>query len=148
MFTQLEVKMKIILTLLLATLFMGCSDEDESRLHGKWVFEYWEEQDSGRREYPPTTSSSVSIEFIHKGNISGLGPCNLYSGEYTESIGNRLSVRSLLSTGRARAEDTLNRWEQRYFNSLSQVYSFGNTAKQLKLYAGKPVRALVFRLSE
>lgn len=116
-------------------------------IYGPWVFNYYENIESGERELPPQEMGDVTIEFGMSGEVSGVGPCNAYGGGFRLQEGNLMAIISLRSTLRACALDILNRWEARYFEVLQRVSSYELDQDTLKLIPSQNRQAIVFRRS-
>ena len=126
--------MKIINTLTLITwigiMLVACGGIGDDSLNGTT----WELNSIGK--YSPIAESMTTIRF-ENGQVSGLGGCNQYGGEYKIS-GQRLSFSALYMTEMAcvSPEGVMDQ-EGRFLQFLGDAQRFELTDGQLQLYGSE-----------
>ncbi|HEX8427708.1 META domain-containing protein [Hymenobacter sp.] len=113
----------------------GCKKEKEtapktSLLATRWLLVQVEETPIG------VSSSSSSyrsyIEFSNRNTTAGLGPCNSFSGTFSQgSTAGQLSISQQAS---ARAACAATNLEDKYLNALPRTVRFEISDKELRLY--------------
>ena len=124
-------KMKLINTLTLITwvavLMVACGRTSSDPLNGTT----WELHSIGR--YAPIPGSTTTIRF-EDGQVSGVGGCNQYGGQYNNS-GQALSISALYSTEMACSNpEGIMDQEQRFLQSLGEARSFEIVAGRLQIH--------------
>ena len=123
--------MKLINTLTMITwvlvMLVACGGTTDDSLNGTT----WELYSIGR--YSPIEGSKTTIHF-EDGQVSGLGGCNQYGGEY-ESSNQTLSFSALYMTEMACVgPDGIMAQEQLFTHYLEDTQSFGVVGDQLHIY--------------
>ncbi|MDI6767663.1 MAG: META domain-containing protein [Bacteroidota bacterium] len=119
----------------------------DSVIYGKWLFRYFEDVTTGRRDILPSIIRDVTIEFHKPDGFNGNGPCNQYVGSFTLSINNGLKISSLGAT-KMSCGNIIDEWEGRYFRALMDVNSFLHRENELKLFFDKRRQAIVYSRHE
>jgi len=122
--------MKLINTLTMVTwvlvMLVACGKTTGDPLNGTT----WELYSIGR--YSPTADSKTTIRF-ENGQVSGLGGCNQYGGEYKIS-GQMLSFGELYMTEMACMSPAgIMDQEQRFFGALGDARTFATVNGQLQV---------------
>ena len=100
----------------------------ESALAGKWeVTGFY----TGTAITSPVVGSKLTADFA-KGQVSGNGGCNTFSGSYTLN-GNSIKIGPLAATQRACLEDDITTQEQQYLAALELADTFTVTGARLDL---------------
>ena len=122
--------MKLIQTLTMITwvlvMLVACGTTNSDPLNGTT----WELYSMGK--YSPIDGSKTTIRF-EDGQVSGLGGCNQYGGEY-QINGNRLTFGALYMTEMAcMSPEGIMDQEQRFLQSLGDASSFEIMNGQLQV---------------
>ncbi len=118
-------------------------EDQDSDIHGKWLFKYFEDVVTGKIDIPPSIVRDVTIEFRKPNGIGGQGPCNQYGGSFTLYHSNGLKLESLYST-EMWCGDIIGKWEARYFSALLDVNSYYTNANELKLFFDNKRKAIIY----
>ena len=122
--------------------FGGCEKEENSSrlLNTRWMLVEIEETPIGLSSYSGTYRSY--IEFSSQSKTGGLGPCNSFSGTFSEgSTAGQLTISQQAST---RATCGAISWEDNYLNALPRTARYEISGKELRLYdATNPSRPLL-----
>lgn len=115
----------------------------DSVIYGKWLFRYFEDVTTGRKDIPPSIIPDVTIEFYKPNFFKGRGPCNGYSGTFTLYSDIGIKMPEVFST-RMDCGDIKGEWEGRYFRALMDVNSFLHCENELKLFFDGERHAIVY----
>ena len=94
-------------------------------------------------ETPVVEGSSITLDFEAEGQVGGSGGCNSYGGKY-ETQDNNLTIRDIVSTLMACADEQVTQQEQRYFDALKTATRFEITEDKLTIWYGDGQNRLNF----
>jgi heat shock protein HslJ len=110
----------------------SCEKEEASSrlLDTRWMLVQVEETPISLSSYSGTYRSY--IQFSSQNKTSGLGPCNSFSGTFSQgSAARQLTISQQAST---RAACGAMMWEDKYFNALPRTARYEISGKELRLY--------------
>ena len=84
-------------------------------------------------ETPVVEGSTITLEFNDDSQLGGSGGCNSYGAQYTLE-GQTLTVKEVVSTLMACADDLVMQQETQYFTALQNISSFEISGDALTIY--------------